>query len=36
MPDGLIWIGGILVGAVGGIFFLLLRHRKAAKTPNIS
>ena len=33
MPDGLVWIGGVLVGAFGGIFFLFHRHRKAAKPP---
>jgi hypothetical protein len=33
MPTGLVLIGGILVIAAGGLFFMFLRHSKAAEPP---
>ncbi|MGA2145630.1 MAG: hypothetical protein ABSH49_11785 [Bryobacteraceae bacterium] len=34
MPTGLVLIGGVLVVAAGGLFFVLLRHSKAAEPPH--
>ena len=34
MPTGLVLIGGILVVAAGGLFFLFLRRSKAAEGPH--
>jgi len=34
MPTGLVLIGGILVVAAGGLFFLFLRRWKAAEPPH--
>ena len=34
MPTGLVWIGGILVVAAGGLIFLFLRRLKAAELPH--
>jgi hypothetical protein len=31
MPTELIWIGGILVVAAGGLFFVFLRRQKAVE-----
>jgi hypothetical protein len=33
MPTELVWIGGILVVAAGGLFFLFLRHHQKAVEP---
>jgi hypothetical protein len=35
MPTQLVWIGGILVFAAGGLFFLYLRRAKAIAPPHI-
>ena len=32
MPTELVWIGGILAVAAGGLFFILLRSHKACAT----
>lgn len=34
MPTELILIGGILVVAAGGLFFVLLRHQKPVEPPH--
>jgi len=34
MPTELVWIGGILVVAAGGLIFLLLRRHKEAALPH--
>jgi len=34
MPTELVWIGGILVAAAGGLFFLYLRRLKAPEPPH--
>lgn len=35
MPTELVLIGGVLVVAVGGLIFLILRGQKAADPPHI-
>ena len=34
MPTELVWIGGILVVAAGGLIFLFLRRRTNAEPPH--
>ena len=34
MPTDLVWIGGILVVAAGGLFFVFLRRQKAVEPPH--
>jgi hypothetical protein len=34
MPTELVWIGGILVVAAGGLFFVFLRSQKVAEPPH--
>jgi len=34
MPTELVWIGGILVVAAGGLIFLFLRRHKEAEPPH--
>jgi hypothetical protein len=34
MPTELVWIGGILVVAAGGLFFVLLRRHKDPEPPH--
>ena len=34
MPTELVWIGGVLVVAAGGLVFLVLRRTKAVEPPH--
>ena len=34
MPTELVWIGGLLVVAAGGLIFLFLRHVKTVEPPH--
>jgi len=35
MPLGLVWLGGILVAAVGVLVFMLIRRQKAEEPPHL-
>lgn len=35
MPFGLVWLGGLLVGAVGFLVFLFIRKQKPAEPPHV-
>jgi hypothetical protein len=34
MPIELVWLGGLLVAAAGGLIFLFIQRRKPAEPPH--
>jgi hypothetical protein len=35
MPTELVWLGGVLVMAVGGLIFVLIHRQKPAEPPHL-